>query len=92
MKWFKKKEKQERQNKPKKDIELMDVALTIFMITAGVGLLVLCVASSYAIIKGTNSNTVISQDQVHQMQQTCLTNQQTCLTNQRTCLLNGQIR
>ena len=92
MKWFKKKEKQERQNKPKKDIEFLDVALAIFLITSGIGLLVMCGGFTYETIKGTNSNTVISQDQVHQMQQTCLTNQQTCLTNQRTCLFNGQIR
>ena len=92
MKWFKKKEKQERQNKPKKDIELLDVALAIFLITSGIGLLVMCGGFTYATIKETNSNTVISQDQIHQMQQTCLTNQQTCLTNQRTCLFNGQSR
>ena len=33
MKWFKKKEKQERQNKPKKDIEVHELALDIYMIT-----------------------------------------------------------
>ena len=70
----------------------MDMALIIFLITSGVAFLALCGSASYAMIKGANSNTVISQDQVQQMQQTCLTNQQTCLTNQRTCLLNGQIR
>ena len=64
MKWFKKKEKQERQNKPKKDIELLDVALAIFLITSGIGLLVMCGGFTYATIKETNSNTVISQDQI----------------------------
>lgn len=56
MKWFKKKEKQERQNKPKKDIELLDVALAIFLITSGIGLLVMCGGFTYATIKETNSN------------------------------------
>ena len=43
--------------------------LAIFLITSGIGLLVMCGGFTYATIKETNSNTVISQDQIHQMQQ-----------------------
>ena len=67
MKWFKKKEKQEKQNKTGVNLETFDwisITLVSFTTIIGIGLIAMCLASSYATIKGIN-----------------LTNQRTCLCN-----------